>query len=258
VVIVGRVLASVLVLAFVSVPPAPGAEPTTGSFDAKGVKIRYVEQGTGEPVVLVHGYCASAFLNWQLPGIFSALAKDYHVIALDLPGHGGSDKPETAEAYGPQMAEDVVLLMDHLHIPKAHVVGYSLGGMITVKLLTLHPDRVLSATVGGMGWVRDNGRNLPVPTGIAARDGGGPLAAVARSMGKLAVTEAELKSIKVPTTIVVGDQDRLKRMTVDPLRPVRPDWPVVEVKGANHMSCIAKQEFVDAIAAWLAKNRQKS
>ena len=82
------------------------------------------------------------------------------MIALDLPGHGGSDKPEKPEAYGPQMAEDVVLLMDHLKIKKAHIVGYSLGGMITVKLLTLHPDRVLSATVGGMGWVQDGGRNL--------------------------------------------------------------------------------------------------
>jgi pimeloyl-ACP methyl ester carboxylesterase len=249
---------SALAFAVVLAAGAPAAEPTAGSFDAKGVKIHYVEQGTGEPVVLVHGYCASAYLNWQLPGVFAALAKDYHVIALDLPGHGGSDKPETPEAYGPQMAEDVVLLMDHLHIPKAHVVGYSLGGMITVKLLTLHPDRLLSATIGGMGWVRDNGRNLGLPERMSVREGGGALAVVLSTMGKLAVTEEALKAVKVPVTVVIGDQDRFKRATVGPLRQVRPDWPVVEVKGANHMSCIFKKDFTDAIAAWLAKNRQKS
>src|SRR5262245_25453173 len=129
-------------------------EPSVGTFDAKGVKIRYVTQGSGEPVVLIHGLHSSAAGNWQFPGIFTTLAKDHQVIALDLPGHGGSDKPDDVAAYGVQMAEDVVLLMDHLKVPKAHVIGYSLGGMITVKLLTLHPDRVLSAVVGGMGWVR--------------------------------------------------------------------------------------------------------
>jgi pimeloyl-ACP methyl ester carboxylesterase len=235
----------------------PAAEPTSGTFDAKGVTIRYVEQGTGEPVVLVHGLAASALLNWQVPGIFAALAKDHRVIALDLPGHGGSDKPEKPEAYGSQMAEDVVLLLDHLHIQKAHVVGYSLGGMITVKLLTLHPDRVLSATIGGMGWVQDGGRNLGLKEGMPVREGGSSLGFVVASMGKLAVTEEALKAIKVPATVIIGDQDRLKQRTVDPLRAVRPDWPVVEVKGAGHMSCIWNKDFKNAIVAWLDKNRQK-
>jgi pimeloyl-ACP methyl ester carboxylesterase len=233
------------------------AEPTVGTFDAKGVNIRYIVEGNGEPVVLVHGLGANAELNWRIPGILSALAKDHQVIALDLPGHGGSDKPEKPEAYGVQMAEDVVLLMDHLKIKKAHVVGYSLGGMITVKLLTLHPDRVLSATIGGMGWVQDGGRNLGLRDGMPAREGGGPLGEVVRSMGKLAVTETALKAIRVPVTVIVGDQDPLKRRTVDPLRKVRPDWPVVEIKDAGHLGCILKKDFTAAIVAWLEKNRQK-
>lgn len=236
---------------------APAAEPTDGSFDAKGVKIRYVIQGTGEPVVLVHGFAASALTNWQLPGIMAVLAKDHQVIALDLPGHGGSDKPEKPEAYGVQMAEDVVLLMDHLNIKKAHVVGYSLGGMITVKLLTLHPDRIISATVGGMGWVRDGGRNLTGGGPIQARKGSGALGMVLSSMGKLAVTEADLKAIKVPVTVILGDQDPFKQRTVDPLREVRKDWPIVEIADAGHMTCVIKRGFTDAIVAWLDKNRQK-
>src|SRR4051794_4433518 len=161
---------------------AAGAEPTFGTFDANGVKIRYVTQGTGEPVVLIHGLNASAALNWQLPGVFAALANDHQVIALDLPGHGGSDTPDKADAYGAQLAEDVVLLMDHLKIPKAHLVGYSLGGMITVKLVTTHPDRVLSAAVCGMGWVRDNGRNLGLPGRMPAAEGKGTLTLIVTSL----------------------------------------------------------------------------
>jgi pimeloyl-ACP methyl ester carboxylesterase len=247
--------AGLAAIAFVS--PAIADQPTAQTFDAKGVTLRYYVQGAGEPVVLIHGLLASAKLNWDIPGVTAALAKNHHVIALDLPGHGGSDKPETPEAYGVQMAEDVALLMDHLKIKKAHLVGYSLGGMITVKFLTLHPDRVISATVGGMGWVRDGGRNLGLGGRVPTRDDGGPVGACVKGMSKLAVTAEDLKAIKVPVIVVIGDSDPLKRATVYPLREIRPDWPVVEIKNANHMSCIWKKDFAEAIVDWLGKNRQK-
>src|SRR5208283_284716 len=123
-------------------------------FASNGVKIHYVVKGQGEPVILVHGLYSSARMNWELPGTVAALTKHYQVIAFDNRGHGQSDKPEAEDQYGVQMVEDVVRLMGHLRIPKAHVVGYSLGGMITMKLLTLHPERVSSAVLGGMGWAR--------------------------------------------------------------------------------------------------------
>jgi pimeloyl-ACP methyl ester carboxylesterase len=243
----------VALLSFFAVA-SPAAEPAAGTFDANGVKIRYFVHGEGEPVVLIHGLFASAWLNWELPGITTAIAKDHQVIALDLPAYGGSDKPEKPEAYGPQLAEDVVLLLDHLNIKKAHFVGYSLGGMITMKLLTLHPERVLSATVGGMGWVQEGGRNL----GLRERMGrppNGPMEMLINSMGKLGITEDALKAIKPPVTVVIGDKDPVKG-TVGPLRRVRPDWPVVEIKDAGHMNCVLKKDFTDAIVKWLEKNRQ--
>ena len=169
----------------------------------------------------------------KLPGIMATLAKDHRVIALDLPGHGTSDKPEKPEAYGVQMVEDVVLLMDHLHIKKAHIVGYSLGGMITAKLMTLHPDRVLSGTLGGMGWLAEGSNNQKMWDRIAEREGGGALKMVAGSMGKLAITEDALKAIKVPVTVIVGDEDPVKWMYVSPLKRVRKDWPVVEIAKAG-------------------------
>ena len=136
------------------VPPQSTAGYDSGPkvFIFNGVPIQYSIEGKGEPVVLIHGLFASARINWRISGIIKALAKDYQVIAMDVRGHGGSGKPKEDEAYGVEMMEDVVRLLDHLNIQKAHVVGYSMGGMITMKLLTRHPDRVRSAILGGMGW----------------------------------------------------------------------------------------------------------
>jgi pimeloyl-ACP methyl ester carboxylesterase len=85
------------------------------------------------------------------------LAEGYLVIAMDVRDHDGPGKPKEDEAYGAEMMADVVRLLDHLNIQKAHVVGYSMGGMITMKLLTRHPDRVRSEILGGMGWLRQGG-----------------------------------------------------------------------------------------------------
>ena len=106
------------------------------TFDSRGVKIHYIIEGQGEPVILVHGFTASIPVQWGLPGIISKLAKQYQVIALDNRGHGNSDKPHDPDSYGKQMPEDVLRLMDHLKIKKAHVVGYSMGGFMAVAAPT--------------------------------------------------------------------------------------------------------------------------
>ena len=125
------------------------------TFLSNGVKISYMERGQGEPVILIHGWTSSGWINWTLPGTTGLLAKDHKVIVPDMPGHGRSDKPVREDAYGPELVEDVVRLMDHLKIGKAHIVGYSMGGIIAAKLIVRHPDRVLSGTLGGMGWLRE-------------------------------------------------------------------------------------------------------
>src|SRR5437867_1409020 len=131
-----------VLLGFLALPNTLLADitPVSQTFDAKGVKIHYLLAGAGEPVVLIHGLDSSAEINWNLPGIIKDLARDHQVIALDLPGHGRSDKPQKEEAYGLQVVEDVVLLLDHLAIRKAHLVGYSMGGMVMAKFIARHPD----------------------------------------------------------------------------------------------------------------------
>lgn len=223
---------------------------TAAEFDSAGVKIFYTEQGAGPPVVLVHGYLASGALNWGVPGVSKLLAPDYRLIVLDNRGHGNSDKPRDVAEYGETMAEDVVRLLDHLKISKAHVVGYSMGGMITLKLLAKHPDRLLSGVVAGMGW-----REPGIVGGFLAEAGEKltdlePRRACALGFPQLGITREELAGIKTPMTMVIGANDGLKR-GVDNLSAVRADVPVVVVPEANHMTCIFKPEFRDAIKEFL-------
>jgi pimeloyl-ACP methyl ester carboxylesterase len=224
-----------------------------GFLPVKGVKIRYLTQGTGEPVLLIHGLYSSIEKNWKFGGVLDAVSKGHQLIALDMPGHGQSDRPEDDFAYGVQMVEDVIAVMDHLHVPKAHIVGYSMGGMVALKLLELHPNRALSCLLGGMGWLREGGvlqrwwLNLPDKKGEATPS------ACARGMGKLALTEDAVRKIKVPVRMLVGAQDPVKRLYVEPLAAVRSDWSVVEIPG-GHIDAILKPEFRDGVTAWLTKN----
>jgi pimeloyl-ACP methyl ester carboxylesterase len=229
-----------------------GGEVLLQRFDSNGVSIQYTVEGHGSPVMLIHGLYASAQLNWRLPGVIKALGTNYQIIAMDARGHGGSGKPVKVEDYGIEMEEDVVRLMDHLKIEKAHVIGYSMGGMITMKLLTRHPERVQSAVLGGWGWMREGSpmqefwERLPdrPPMGATPR-------ACPRSLGALAVTEAEVKAIKVPVMVVVGDHDPVRNLYVRPLEAIRSDWPVHIVPDAGHLNCVGRKEFKDGLRDWL-------
>ncbi len=218
-------------------------KPAVQTFHSGGVKIAYFVQGKGEPVVL-------------LPGVTDLLAKDYQVIALDMRGHGLSDKPAKEDAYGPELVEDIVRLLDHLKIKKAHVVGYSMGGIIAGNFIVKHPDRVLSGTLCGMGWLKTGGIGQWGFAQIGKNDPNAKaLAVCGRSLAKLALTEEQIQSIRVPVAVLVGGKDDLvKKLYIEPLRQVRQDWPVIEIKDGNHIETILKPQFRDEIAAWLKKN----
>lgn len=226
-------------------------------FTSSGVKIFYTVQGSGSPVVLIHGLHSSGAMNWTLPGTTAALAQNHRVIVMDCRGHGKSDKPQTEADYGEAMAEDVIALLNHLDIRKAHIVGYSMGGMIALKTAVLHPGRVQSLLLCGMGWLQDGSALQGFWERIPVRErlvGGSSGSACMKGMARLAVTETEVKALKMPAAIIVGDHDPVDRLYVQPLVQIRPDWPVAKIAGAGHLTCVVKPEFrsevVKAIAAF--------
>lgn len=125
------------------------------TFDSNGVKIRYVTEGKGEAVVLLHGWMGDAgswgkdlFGNVKLTPL-----PGFMLISMDCRGHGESDKPHDVTKYGVEMALDVVRLLDHLKVDKAHLIGYSSGGFIAGKVVGMHPERVRSVIYGGQAPV---------------------------------------------------------------------------------------------------------
>ena len=107
-----------------------------------------------------------------------------------------------------------------------------MGGMVALKLIAEHPDRVLSGTLGGVGWL---------PEGSVLQRVWAHMRSVSsRGVSELALTENELKAIRIPVLILVGDRDPMRRMYAVPLQKVRNDWQVVEIQGAGHLNCIFK------------------
>ncbi|MEE8560873.1 MAG: alpha/beta fold hydrolase, partial [Gemmatimonadota bacterium] len=70
-------------------------------FDADGVRLRYVDVGEGDPVILLHGFALGVEMNWAPTGLLESLPGEFRLIAVDLRGHGKSDKPGESDGYGP-------------------------------------------------------------------------------------------------------------------------------------------------------------
>jgi pimeloyl-ACP methyl ester carboxylesterase len=116
----------------------------------QGVRIHYHVGGEGPPLVLLHGF-NSNLANRYERGYVEPLQHDYRLILIDARGHGASDKPHDRAAYTWLIpVADVVAVLDHLHIPQAHVLGYSMGGGVCFGLAKYAPTRTLSLLIGGM------------------------------------------------------------------------------------------------------------
>src|SRR5262245_24067881 len=123
------------------------------TFDSDGVRIAFIDECQGDPVLLVHGFASSIRDNWVNPGWVSLLvANGFRAIAIDNRGHGQSQKLyDPAQYTAPIMAEDCRRLLDHVGIARADVMGYSMGARICAFLALKHPDRVRSCVFAGLG-----------------------------------------------------------------------------------------------------------
>jgi pimeloyl-ACP methyl ester carboxylesterase len=119
------------------------------SFD--GTRIAYSDEGTGTPILLLHGFINTRF-SWDKTELKKELLKNgYRLIIPDLRGNGESDKPHDENAYANDAeVRDMLLLIDFLKIRKYWAIGYSRGSIVLAKLLT-RDLRIRKAVFGGMG-----------------------------------------------------------------------------------------------------------
>lgn len=246
------------------------------TFDADGVRLAYDDTGAGDPVVLVHGFASSRRETWD--GWPEALVDAGHrVLALDVRGHGESDKSHDSAAYGPdELAGDVVALLDHLALDAAHLVGYSMGARISMHVLLDHPERVQRAVLAGVGertlheerysggiadaLAADDPREIADPTArqfrTFAAERGNDLDALAAcrraTQPGLSLDAGDLAAIRTPVLVAAGAEDELVG-DPSPLADAIPGAESLAVTGRDHLSTAGDESFRDAVLAFLAR-----
>ncbi|MEJ2625264.1 MAG: alpha/beta hydrolase [Pseudolabrys sp.] len=246
------------------------------TFHNGDIEIAYLDQGEGEPIVLVHGFASNKEVNWVNPGWVSTLTRaGRRVIALDNRGHGHSSKPHDPAFYGaPLMAEDVRALLDHLNIERADVMGYSMGARITAFLAVNRPARVRSAIIGGLGIKLIEGHggvmagvivaaleapslaDVTDPTGRAFRSFAeqtkSDLKALAVCMAgqREPLSRARLAGIAAPVLIAVGTKDSVAG-SGEELAAVIPGARYLPIPDRDHTLAVGDRVYKDGVVDFL-------
>jgi pimeloyl-ACP methyl ester carboxylesterase len=245
-------------------------------FSHDGVEIAFLDEGEGDPVVLVHGFASNKEVNWVSTAWVSALTRaGRRVIALDDRGHGQSAKLYDPAAYHSAiMAEDVRALLDHLDLPRADVIGYSMGARITAFLALAHPARVRSAVLGGLGSRLVEGVGLPDtiadalegPSLAAVTD---PTAYLFRSFAeqtksdlralaaclrgsRQTLSREEVGHLTVPLMVAVGSKDPIAG-SPEELAAMIPGARVLVIPDRDHMLAVGDKAFKAGVAAFFSE-----
>jgi pimeloyl-ACP methyl ester carboxylesterase len=244
------------------------------SFDSEGVRISYLDEGEGEPILLIHGFASNVAANWIDPQWVRTLTQaGRRVIAFDNRGHGESDKLYEPERYGaPEMAEDARRLLDHLGIERADVLGYSMGARIAAFLAFAHPERVRSVVFGGLGINMARGmigsgplaKALEAPRledvtndtarsfRIFAEQTKSDLKALAACMRgpRQRVPREKLGEIAVPVLVAVGSKDVIGGSGAA-LAELIPSAQFLEITGRDHMKAVGDSRFKQGVLDFL-------
>ena len=245
------------------------------SFHNGAVEIAYLDEGEGDPILLVHGFASSKNVNWVYPTWVSELKKNgRRVIAFDNRGHGDSGKLYDAADYEIGiMAGDISALMDHLRIERADVMGYSLGSRMTAVMALREPQRLRSVILGGIGigLIEGGGPGENVAEALEApslddvtdpvgrtfrafadqtRSDRRALAACLRGSRRL-MTRQEAAAIKVPALIAVGTSDEIAG-SAQALGKIIPAAEVLDIPNRDHMRAVGDKVYKTGVLDFLS------
>ncbi len=245
-------------------------------FQSDDVEIAYLDEGQGEPIMLIHGFASNATVNWVDTSWVRHLCREgRRVIALDNRGHGQSSAPHQPAAYGsPRMAEDARRLLDHLAINRADVLGYSMGSRIAAFLALAHTQRVRSLIFGGLGqnMIRPMAGTGPIAAALEAPSIDDVTNATARTFRAFAeqtksdlhalaacirasrdpLTPEALATIRCPVLVVVGSDDVIGG-SAEGLASVIPGAEALTIQGRDHMKAVGDRTFKDRVSDFLRR-----
>ena len=244
------------------------------SFKHGNVEIVYLDEGAGDPIVLVHGFASNKQVNWVQPGWVSTLTRDNRrVIALDNRGHGQSGKLyEPADYHTDLMASDTAALIAHLGLERADVMGYSLGARISAVIAARHPARVRSLILGGVGIKlvevaglhHDVARSLELPSIDDVTDPQGKafrlfaeqtksdlkaLAACLRG-SRQTLRPEELAAVAAPVLVAAGTRDDIAGSPAE-LAALFPHGQSLDIPDRDHMVAVGDRVFKARVLEFL-------
>jgi pimeloyl-ACP methyl ester carboxylesterase len=249
------------------------------TFDSDIGPLHYTDQGSGDGVILIHGFAASAEENWGRSGWVSMLTRaQRRVVTLDLRGHGQSAKSHDAADYGVDaFSGDVWRLSRQLDMKKPDLIGFSLGARIVLDLLAKHPDAFLLGVLCGAGgrWLEPSTRDPnTLPSAFEAEDPNSitdemarrfrqfadaqgqdriALAAVGRGLAARAdkPDRQSLGAIRNEIFVAAGRSDELAG---DPygLASALGRAKSATIPGCGHMDCLVQPMFKGAVMDFLA------
>lgn len=245
-----------------------------GQFEHDGLALAYDDIGDGECIVLIHGFASNRKENWQRVGWYGAIErKRMRLLALDVRGHGESAKSHDAARYKSEaLAGDVIALMDHAGVERAHILGYSMGARIALTTALAHPDRVSNLIVGGIGgklfdlprdghlfsdaMLAESPNSISEPLLRSFRhfaDEQGEdrkaLAACAEGLD-FRFTPGSVSAVRAPTLVVAGARDALAGSAED-LSATIAGARAVTLPGCDHFSAIPHALFKASVFDFL-------
>lgn len=288
-----RFLLALFVVGLSAVLPTSGraqVRPDVRRFEANGISLRYADRGTGEAVILLHGFGARLEF-WDAVGVGPALRNaGFRVISYDRRGHGESSKPTDLSSYGEEDLVDVIRLLDHLAVERAHLVAYSAGSIIASELAVRYPQRFRSVVFGG--WAVGNpveaispqecvaaadgmaagtfpphllraiqgsgGSQMPAATvatltqQVVATNDVSALAAVLKSgCNRSRVSLSDLRASQLPFLALIGELDGVASAGQAMNRDMPNQLELVILSGANHLAAPRHPDFVTQLVRFL-------
>jgi pimeloyl-ACP methyl ester carboxylesterase len=240
------------------------------------IELAYLDEGEGEPIVLVHGFASTKEVNWVAPTWVTTLTRaGRRVVALDNRGHGQSTKLyEPAAYHTDRMAEDVDALIAHLDLDRVDLMGYSMGARICAFLAVRRPRRVRSVILGGLGYRLLDGVGLPESIALAleapslddvtdttgrmfrifAEQNSGDLAALAACIrgSRQTLTREEVGAITAPMLVAVGTKDPIAGSAQE-LAALNPRARVLDITNRDHMRAVGDRIFKAGVLKFLSE-----
>jgi pimeloyl-ACP methyl ester carboxylesterase len=244
------------------------------TFNNGPVELAYLDEGEGDPIVLVNGFASNKEVNWVMPGWTTTLRRDgRRVIALDNRGHGQSTKLYDPAAYHTDIrAGDVAALIEHLGLGRADLMGYSLGSRISAVLAARRPELVRSVILGGAGIrLVDNAglsdeiaKSLEAPSLDVVTDPMGKrfrafaeqtrsdlkaLAACLRG-SRQPVRMEDIRNVRAPALVAVGTKDDITGSPHE-LAALMPNARAIDIPDRDHMVAVGDKVFKAAAIEFL-------